>query len=181
MVTDTAEVLTASVAFHGEGPVWLGSAGLHWVDMFAGDILNLAGDGTIGRRHVGAIAAALRPRSRGGVVIAGERNFLLDDGEGALRATPDLFGADIRMNDGGCDPDGNFYCGSMSYHQTPGAGSMFRLGADGRATTVFTDVTISNGLEWSPTARSRTTSTRRRDVSTCSTGIPKTGCDIGVR
>jgi sugar lactone lactonase YvrE len=167
VVTQTAEALTGPVAFHGEGPVWLGSAGLHWVDMFAGDVLNLRIDGTIGRQHVGAIAAALRPRSRGGVIIAGERGFLLDDGHGSLRATPDLFGAGIRMNDGGCDPDGNFYCGSMSYQQVPGAGSMFRLDADGNATTAFTGATISNGLEWSPDgslAYYVDTPTRRVDV-----------------
>jgi sugar lactone lactonase YvrE len=145
-----AEALTGPVAFHAEGPVWLGTAGLHWVDMFAGDVLNLSADGTIGRRHVGPIAAVVRPRVGGGVVIAGERGFLLDDGDGSLRATPDVLGAGIRMNDGGCDPAGNFYCGSMSYQQTPGAGSMFRLDPARSVTTVFTDVTISNGLEWSP-------------------------------
>jgi sugar lactone lactonase YvrE len=77
VVTDTAEALTDPVAFHAEGPVWLGDAGLHWVDMFAGDIVNLRADGTIGRRHVGAIAAVVRPRVAGGIVIAGERGFLL--------------------------------------------------------------------------------------------------------
>jgi sugar lactone lactonase YvrE len=167
VVTDTAEALTGPVAFHAEGPVWLGAAGLHWVDMFAGDVLNLRDDGTIGRRHVGPIAAALRPRSRGGVVIAGERGFLLDDGDGSLRATPEVLGAGVRMNDGGCDPAGNFYCGSMAYEQTPGAGSMFCLDADGLITTVFTDVTISNGIEWSPDgslAYYVDTPTRRVDV-----------------
>jgi sugar lactone lactonase YvrE len=167
VVTDTAEALTGPVAFHGEGPVWLGAAGLYWVDMFAGDVLNLAVDGSIGRRHVGAIAAVVRPRAGGGVVIAGERSFLLDDGDGSLRSTPELFGEGVRLNEGGCDPAGNFYCGSMSYRQTPGAGSMYRLDPLGNTTTVFGDLTISNGLEWSPDgslAYYVDTPTRRVDV-----------------
>ncbi len=54
------------------------------------------------------------------------------------------------MNEGGCDPDGRFWCGSMAYDQTPGAGSIFRLDPDGTVRAVIDGVTISNGLEWSP-------------------------------
>ncbi len=165
--TDTAEPLTDPVAFHAEGPVWLGDSGLYWVDMFAGDILNLNKDGTIGRRHVGAIAAALRPRVSGGLVIAAERGFLLDDGDGVARALPEILGEGQRMNEGACDPDGNFYCGSMAYDKTPGAGSMYRLDAHGNVSAVFGDLTISNGLEWSPDgslAYYIDTPTRRIDV-----------------
>jgi sugar lactone lactonase YvrE len=165
--TDTAEQLTPSLCYHAEGPVWLGDAGLHWVDMMAGDVLNLAADGTVGRRHVGKIAAVVRPRVTGGVLIAGERGFVLDDGDGVLRELPELLGAGLRMNEGGCDPAGSFYCGSMAYSQTPGAGSMYLLDADGAVTTVFGDLTISNGLEWSPDgslAYYVDTTTRRVDV-----------------
>jgi sugar lactone lactonase YvrE len=56
------EQLTDPVAYHGEGPVWSERwDGLRWVDMLAGDVLSLADDGEIHRRHVGSIAAALRP------------------------------------------------------------------------------------------------------------------------
>src|SRR5690606_25920507 len=56
----------------------------------------------------------------------------------------------VRMNEGGCDPDGRFYCGSMAYDRTPGAASVYRLDPDGSVRTVIEHVTISNGLEWSP-------------------------------
>ena len=49
-----AEQVTGPVAYHGEGPVWSPRwGGLRWVDMLAGDVLSLADDGTVGRRHVG--------------------------------------------------------------------------------------------------------------------------------
>mgnify|MGYP000938158527 CR=1 FL=1 len=38
----------------------------------------------------------------------------------------------------------------MAYDRRPGAGSIHRLDPDGTVTTVVTDVTISNGLDWSP-------------------------------
>jgi sugar lactone lactonase YvrE len=74
-----AEQLTDPVAYHGEGPVWSQRwGGLRWVDMLAGDILSLEPDGTVGRKHVERIAAALRPRRRGGAVIGVERGFALE-------------------------------------------------------------------------------------------------------
>ena len=59
-----AEQITGPVAYHGEGPVWSARwGGLRWVDMLAGDVLSLETNGTVGRRHAGKIAAALRPRA----------------------------------------------------------------------------------------------------------------------
>jgi sugar lactone lactonase YvrE len=153
-----AEQLTGPVAFHAEGPVWSPSwGGLRWVDMFAGDVLSMGLDGAAGsfsaisRRHVGAIAAVLRPRRGGGAVIAVERGFLLEGADGELHSLPDLW-ADpgLRMNEGSCDPDGRFYCGSMGYDKAPGRGSVYRLDADGTTSVVFGGSTISNGLGWSP-------------------------------
>ena len=142
---------TDPVAFHAEGPVWSARwGGLRWVDMFAGDVLSLQGD-TVSRRHVGTIAAALRPRSTGGAVIALERGFALEDAAGSITDLGALWDdPGLRMNEGGCDPDGRFYCGSMAYDQTPGAGALHRLDPDGTVTRVLQNLTISNGLEWSP-------------------------------
>jgi sugar lactone lactonase YvrE len=163
------ERFTEPVAFHAEGPVWSPAwGGLRWVDMFAGDVLALLADGTIERRHVGAVAAALRPRRSGGAIIAVERGFVLEDADGGLRPQPPLW-ADptVRMNDGGCDPDGRFYCGSMAYDSGPGRGSLYRLDADGSTSVVLRGSTISNGLDWSPdggTAYYIDTPTRRVEM-----------------
>jgi sugar lactone lactonase YvrE len=147
-----AEQVTDAMAFHGEGPVWwTDGSGLRWVDMLAGDVLSLAGDGSVDRVHVGDVAAVVRPRRGGGAVLAVERGFALQDADGTVTTLDPVWGDEgIRMNEGGCDPDGRFWCGSMAYDQSPGAASMYRLDPDGSVRRVFGDVTVSNGLEWSP-------------------------------
>jgi sugar lactone lactonase YvrE len=147
-----AEQVTGPVAYHGEGPVWSEAwGGLRWVDMLAGDVLSLGADGTVDRRNVGTVAAALRPRSRGGAVIGVERGFALEEPDGTLTALGELWSDEtVRMNEGGCDPDGRFYCGSMAYDKTPGAAALYRLDPDGSTHVVIEHVTISNGLDWSP-------------------------------
>jgi len=147
-----AEQVTDPVAYHGEGPVWsVRWGGLRWVDMLAGDILSLRPDGTVERWHVATVAAALRPRSRGGAVIGVERGFALEEPDGTLTTLYELWtDPGVRMNEGGCDPDGRFYCGSMAYDKTPGAAALYRLDTDGSTRVVLDHVTISNGLERSP-------------------------------
>lgn len=163
-----AQQVTPPVAVHGEGPVWSARwGGLRWVDMLAGDILTLAADGTVARRHVGEIAAAVRPRAGGGAVIGIERGFALEAPDGAVTPLPPLWSdSHVRMNEGGCDPDGRFYCGSMAYDKREGCGALYRLDPDGTTSIVLPNVTISNGLEWSPdgaTAYYADTATQRID------------------
>ena len=147
-----AEQVTDRVAWHGEGPVWSERwGGLRWVDMLAGDVLSLAADGSIQRIHVDRIAAALRPRRRGGAVIGIERGFALEDADGALTHLPPVWSdPGVRMNDGGCDPDGRFYCGSMAYDKRAGGGALYRLDPDGSVHVIIEQVSISNGIDWSP-------------------------------
>ena len=147
-----AEQLTGPVTYHGEGPVWSPRwGGLRWVDMLAGDVLTLRDDGAVDRRNVGRVAAALRPRKDGGAVLGVERGFALEEPDGTLRYLDPLWSDDTtRMNEGGCDPDGRFWCGSMAYDQAPGAAALYRLDPDGSVTTVLEGVTVSNGLDWSP-------------------------------
>ncbi|HUP73825.1 MAG TPA: SMP-30/gluconolactonase/LRE family protein [Acidimicrobiales bacterium] len=163
------EQLTDPITYHGEGPVWSERwGGLRWVDMLAGDVLSLRVDGSVTRRSVGAIIAALRPRRDGGAVIGVERGFMLESPEGSLIYLGDLWtSTDVRMNDGGCDPDGRFYCGSMAYDVEHGRGALYRLDPDCSLQVVLQHVTISNGIDWSPDgslAYYVDTPTRRIDV-----------------
>lgn len=147
-----AQQVTGPVVFHGEGPVWFGGwGGLRYVDMLAGDVVTLRSDGTLDRLHVGTVAAVVRPRRGGGSVIGVERGFALEDPDGTVRTLPEVWSyTGVRMNEGGCDPDGRFWCGSMAYDQARGAASVYRLDPDGSVSVGLEHVTVSNGLEWSP-------------------------------
>jgi sugar lactone lactonase YvrE len=128
-----AEPVTPPVAYHGEGPVWWPSGGVRWVDMLAGDVLTLCADGSVARSHCSAVVAAIRPRRGGGAVLGVERGFALEYEGGVLTRMVELWhDVGIRMNEGGCDPDGRFYCGSMAFDKRHGAAALYRLDPDGR-------------------------------------------------
>jgi sugar lactone lactonase YvrE len=164
-----AERVTDAVAYHGEGPVWSERwGGLRWVDMLAGDVLSLGADGTVERRHVASVAAALRPRLGDGAVLGIERGFALEEASGTITRLSEVWTDErLRMNEGACDPDGRFYCGSMAYEKQAGAGALYRLDPDRSVHVVLANVTVSNGLDWSPDGSLtyyNDTDTRRVDV-----------------
>ena len=144
-------------AHHGEGPVWDGRTGrLLWVDITAG--LVHAWDPVTSQREridLGRDVGCVAPLAAGGV-IAGVRDGIvaLDErGREHPIVAPLAQDPNVRMNDGACDPDGRFWTGSMAYDMRPGGGALYRLDHDGRLATVLRDVTISNGLAWSPDGR----------------------------
>jgi len=148
----SAERITDRIVYHGEGPCWSPTwGGLRFVDMMAGDVVSLAADGSVSRRTYGEVAAVVRPRTGGGAIVAVERGFVLEGADGELERLPDVFAADppLRMNEGGCDPDGRFYCGSIKGGE-PGAAAFYRLDTDLTVSTVLEDVTVSNGFGFSP-------------------------------
>lgn len=144
--------LTPALAHHGEGPVWDAALErLLWVDLLRGDLLLTASTGDTERRHVSDVLACVVPRTGGGHVIATERGFSLLSSDGGVEKLSDVWDdATIRMNDGGCDPAGRFFCGSMAYDAAAGRGALYRLDPDRSVHLVHSDITISNGLGWSP-------------------------------
>jgi sugar lactone lactonase YvrE len=135
-----------------EGPLWDDASGvLHWVDILAGRLFTLdlvSGDVT----HVdtGAPLGAVALTEDGPLLAAREHGFgLLHEGRVepiGVQFVPD----GLRMNDGGCDPLGRFWAGTLANDGSPGAGSLYRLESDGEVTTVLEHVTESNGIDWSP-------------------------------
>jgi sugar lactone lactonase YvrE len=163
-----AERVTGVVTYHGEGAIWFAD-GLRLVDMLAGAVLTLdEASGEVTRTDVGSpVAACVRPRRSGGFAVATEREFVLFGADGREWASPPLWTGDLRFNEGSCDPQGRFWCGSMSYQGDEGAGVMWRLEPDRSVTRVFGDVTVSNGLGFSADGRQAfyvDTPTRRVDV-----------------
>jgi sugar lactone lactonase YvrE len=139
----------------GEGPVWLGSEQqLSWVDITRNLIHRL--DPLANRKEsidVGQPVGAVTPRATGGLVAAVQDGFgFVDATTGRLEIIADVEADNSgnRMNDGKCDSAGRFWAGTMAYDLTPRAGALYRLNTDRSVVKVLEDVTLSNGLGWSP-------------------------------
>jgi sugar lactone lactonase YvrE len=145
--------LPVPVAALGEGPCWDAATGsLYWVDITAGQVHRLDGDGAHRRWDAGQAVGAVVLRSSGGLVLAARGGFLALDtvtGDVAPLVALDL-GDGCRMNDGACDEAGRFFAGSMADDESPGRGTLYRLDPDHSVAEVIGGVTVSNGIGWSP-------------------------------
>jgi sugar lactone lactonase YvrE len=142
----------------GEGPVWDDRRQrLYWVDILGGLVHVHDPEGAPDRAtdvgvHVGAVAM----RQDGTLLLAVADGFRLldpDRGEQHPFTSIEHTGPPARFNDGKCDPFGNFWAGTMTYGELPGAAVLYRLDRNGGATAVLDGVTISNGLDFSADGR----------------------------
>src|SRR3989442_10575126 len=142
----------------GEGPIWDPDRNLLvWVDVTGSAVHQYSpGSGHDHEIAVGQYVGAAASRARGGLVLALQHGFgLLDTDTGRVDMIADTE-ADRpgnRMNDGKCDSAGRFWAGTMSFSLDKGAGSLYRLDPEYQVSTVLNNLTLSNGLGWSPDDR----------------------------
>jgi sugar lactone lactonase YvrE len=150
----------------GEGPYWDDKTGrAAWVDILGRTVRwREPATAVSGEIPVGADVGAAVPRLAGGLVLCLPAGPALLDEDGWIQPLGGYADADadadagvvpaelpLRSNDAKADPAGRLWLGTMAYDETPGAGALYRLDPDGlRPTRVLGDVTISNGLGWSP-------------------------------
>ena len=142
----------------GEAPCWDARAQLLlWVDINAWIVYRL--DPATGRDEsfeVGQPVGAAVPTVSGKIALAVSNGFaLLDPRTGVMDRVADV-DQDVSgtmMNDGKCDPAGRFWAGTRDVEGLRAIGSLYRLDADLSLRRVLTDVTLSNGLGWSPDGR----------------------------
>ena len=149
----TAVQFTDPVTFHGEGAVWSTLwGGLRCVDMFAGDVLEIANAGSTVRHHLGELACMIRPIDESRSLVALERGvFVWHEYSGELEPiADDLVPEGVRLNEGTCTPSGDVLIGSVAWDARPGGAALVRVGRDGAVTPVLDTVSISNGLGYSP-------------------------------
>jgi sugar lactone lactonase YvrE len=88
-----------------------------------------------------------------GWIVALPHSVALMDEDGTMTSLATL-GADNkkedRTNDGSADPWGRFLTGSMALANVPEHGRLYRFDAKGGVEVLVSDLTISNGLGWSP-------------------------------
>jgi sugar lactone lactonase YvrE len=139
----------------GEAPSWDPIRGaLLWVDITEGLVHRFdpaaASDEVF---QVGQPVGAAVPTASGAIALAVHHGFaLLDPANGAIQRVAELEGSSLgtMMNDGKCDPAGRFWAGTRDVEGNRPLGSLYRLDPDRTAVRVLTDVTLSNGLGWSP-------------------------------
>jgi sugar lactone lactonase YvrE len=143
-----------SSVYHGEGAFWdLAIGALRYVDITRGDVHTLRG-GEDTKTHVSDVVAVIRARAGGGYLMAVERGLLLLDADlRPQREIPVFDDPEVRMNEGGVDPSGRFYVGSMRYDERKDGGVLYRLDPDLSVHVVRDPVSIPNGLVWSPDGR----------------------------
>jgi sugar lactone lactonase YvrE len=157
MNTESAELLVNKQASHGEGPVWADGV-LYWVDL-TGCRLHAwrPTDGIVRDFQFAEPVCAVSPLADGRLLIAFAKRLayvnLADlSCEEICQVEPEL--PDTRCNDGKMDPSGRFWIGTMSNDgSVQGAGSLYRLDADNTLTPVLDNLTISNGMDWTPDGR----------------------------
>jgi sugar lactone lactonase YvrE len=102
----------------------------------------------------GTVGAVAPVDGDDGWILAAGRGFLHLRPDGSLRTVlADVVDAGTRMNDAACDPQGRFWAGTLADDHREGGGALYRLDPDGRVEVVLRDLTISNGLGWSPDGR----------------------------
>jgi len=157
-VVGDIELVLDARADLGEAPSWDADARvLTWVDITKG-LVHRFDPGTERDEvlEVGQPVGAAVPTSSGRVALAANSGFLLlDPATGSLERVADVESdvPETMMNDGKCDPGGRFWAGTKDVEGRRPLGSLYRLDADHRLTRVLKDVTISNGLGWSPDHR----------------------------
>jgi len=162
----TFEVLDDQPCQLGEGPVWDAASGqLVWVDILQAQVHRRAVDGS-GPRVTETFEHAigyLALRADGGWLVADARGVAVRTGGDAPVpvAVADLERLEggpharaLRSNDGGVDPAGRFWFGTIAWDGTPGMAALYRMDdpPHGPVTRVLTEVSISNGIGWSPDA-----------------------------
>lgn len=141
----------------GEGPVWVSeTSSLIWVDVERGTVfLGTLVDGVVEPTRQldfdGRVGAAV-PSEDGGILVATENRIVVVTPDGKRLNGPVIVapGVASRANDGACDPAGRFLIGTLALDGREGEETLHRLEADGSLTVVDSDLTLSNGIAWSP-------------------------------
>lgn len=154
-----------------EGPVWDESRGLLFSDVLFGGVFALDAGGAVTtvfehRRGIGGMAL----HAAGGMVVSG-RNISFKSFDGSATVTlldRDPDNGNVGYNDITADAAGRIYAGSLGSSpvfedgREPQAGNLHLIDLDGSSRIVARDVLLTNGLGFSPDARTLYHSDSRR-------------------
>lgn len=140
----------------GESPRWDSDRQrLSWVDIEAGLVLAAAWSaGGFGPAEpILSLAAPVGfavPAAGGGFVTGEAASIVQRDPDGVARRTWRVARAGERINDGAVDPGGRLVVGTLATSATAGRRNLIRLENDGTLTVLDDDLSLANGIAWSP-------------------------------
>lgn len=144
----------------GEGTRWDGRRGeLLAVDILLGRVYlnrvreDLSLERVAAHQVPGTVGMAAPVDGDDGWLLGAGRDFVYLAPDGTHRTIATVAPEGTRMNDGACDPQGRFWGGTLAEDHHEGGGALYRLDRSGRVETVLDDLTISNGVGWSPDGR----------------------------
>lgn len=146
----------------GESPFWHPTEqSLYWVDIDGKRICRANGyTGDVEHWDLPETPGCIAPASRGGLVLALRNTFQRAkqwNGPLTLMHRFDHDAQTTRFNDGKCDPQGRFWAGTMYEPRDQALGQLFscehRAGGYFSVKLLAGGSTVSNGLAWSPDAR----------------------------
>lgn len=171
--------LDAPAAVLGESPVWHPAEQvLYWTDIpgmavHRHDPRNAEHKQWDFPTEVGSLA----PTRDGGLLLARRDGLFRFDpatGRSQALAPPPYDPAKERFNDGKCDPQGRFWVGTIYEPREPALAAFYRYDARGLQ-RMAGDVTVANGLGWSPDAHTLYFSDTKAHTVYAQTYEPSTG------
>ena len=151
------QALPVPASLLGESPFWHpDEAALYWCDI-PGRRLNRWHPASAGHRHweFDTEPACCAPVLGGGLLLAMRDGLWRFDTAAGTRERLAASPYDVRQerfNDGKADPQGRFWSGTIFEPRTSAGAALYRWAAR-KLERIAGDVTVSNGLAWSPDGR----------------------------
>lgn len=137
----------------GEGPIWsVLDEAFYWVDIRGKALRSWRPDNDEIRSWAApSMVGSIAPRTGGGLIVALQDHIaFFNTRSGVFERYRELPGLthEQRLNDGKCDPDGNFWVGSMNIVTRQPDGMLYRITPTGDASIVLRDLAVPNTLAW---------------------------------
>lgn len=139
----------------GEGPIWTPETNsVTWTDITQNTFHTANIDtGKTESFGVPSMIGAVAHTKDGHYIAATQKGFARISLEGKYSPLHSFLQDDMRMNDGKVDPAGRFWAGSMALSFEKDRGSLYVLETDNSYRKVLDNITLSNGMGWSPDAQ----------------------------
>jgi sugar lactone lactonase YvrE len=144
--------LSNQVSDLGEGPIWIDDRNeVMWVDIPGKKLHCSDFDSGLTRTwSFPTSICAFAENINGGYIAATLVGFAEINAHGELHPKQSFLDSNMRFNDGKADAAGRFWAGTTALDFAPNRGNLYVVEVDGTYRKVLENITLSNGMGWSP-------------------------------